>query len=56
MYVPGSTVGLVFLGSAMGLPDNSMVLVERMNGLMRAIRREADDLIATDQLDPGLRA
>jgi len=32
-----------------------VVLIERMNGLMRAIRRTADDLIATDQLDPGLR-
>ena len=39
----------------MGLLDNPMVLIERMNGLMRAIRQEADDLIATDQLDTGLR-
>ena len=39
----------------MGLLDNPMVLIERMNGLMRAIRQEADDLIATDQLDPMLQ-
>ena len=39
----------------MGLLDNPMVLIEKMNGLMRAIRQEADDLIATDQLDPMLQ-
>lgn len=34
----------------------SVVIVERMNGLMREIRREADDIIAAGRLDPRLQA